>query len=156
MSSDPRQLFFGLLEKTNVLSLATINEQQLPEVSQTPFLYSDNKIWVYTSSLSSHTNNMLTRPVASVMVSDEQPQTNPFAIVRASIHCRVEVVPNKQESILNLLEEKLGETVSLLRQLPDFHLLALIPQTGRFIQGFGQAFDINFETLELSHIRPNN
>jgi heme oxygenase (biliverdin-IX-beta and delta-forming) len=38
-----------------------------------------------------------------------------------------------------------GEIVSLLRQLPDFHLFALTPTQGQFIAGFGKAFVVDAE-----------
>ena len=52
------------------------------------------------------------------------------------------------------MAERLGGTVGLLRQLGDFHLIKLTPQTGQYIAGFGQAFDIDFAELELEHINP--
>ena len=50
---------------------------------------------------------------------------------------------------LDKMSDELGETMSLLRSLPDFHLLQLIADKGRFIAGFGQAFTININKNEL-------
>ena len=41
------------------------------------------------------------------------------------------------------MNDQFGETVELLRSLPDFHLLALTAVKGRYIAGFGKAFVIN-------------
>ena len=41
------------------------------------------------------------------------------------------------------MQEKFGETIELLRSLPDFHLLALTPVNGKYVAGFGKAYSIN-------------
>lgn len=46
-------------------------------------------------------------------------------------------------TILQAMENKFGNVVSLLRSLPDFHLFCLKPQSGQYIIGFGQAYPID-------------
>ena len=50
---------------------------------------------------------------------------------------------------LDAMAAKLGDTLAVLRQLGDFHLIKLTPQTGQFIAGFGRAFEIDVEDLSL-------
>ncbi len=151
--SEYQQVLHQLLEKSPVLSLAVVNEQQEPEASLVPFLYDSDCFWVFVSQLSGHTQHLLKLPNVSVLIFNaEEKIKNPFAIQRASASCQVEIEHEKREEVLDLMTQKLGETVSLLRQLGDFHLFKLTPQKGRLIAGFGQAFDIDFATMSLEHI----
>ncbi len=147
-----------LLEKSAVLSLAVINEQQEPEASLVPFLYDSDCFWVFVSQLSGHTQHLLKAPNVSVLIfNTEEKMKNPFAIQRVSASCQVSIERERRDEILDRMTQKLGETVSLLRQLGDFHLFKLAPNNGRLIAGFGQAFDIDFTAMTLEHIgKPEN
>jgi putative heme iron utilization protein len=58
-------------------------------------------------------------------------------------------------SVLDAMQERFGEVVSVLRGLGDFMLFRLKPRSGRFVMGFGQAFVLGGEDLrELQHIGP--
>jgi putative heme iron utilization protein len=146
----------ALLESRKVAAMATLNEEQRPEASLTPFIFYQNCFWVFVSRLSSHTTNLLKRPHASLMISvEESSASNPFAVQRASIQCEAQEDQGSGEEVLKKMRLKLGETVSLLQQLPDFYLIRLTPVSGRYIIGFGQAFEIDFENIQLKHINPS-
>lgn len=49
--------------------------------------------------------------------------------------------------VMDALEKRFGNTVSLLKSLPDFRLCELRPQQGRLISGFGKAYSINAQDL---------
>lgn len=152
-----QRLFLKLLDEQQVLMLATLDQQQLPAASMTPFVFEQQALWVFVSQLSPHTDNLLQRPALSVLICDDiQGAANPFAIQRATIACRAERAGAEDaEPILAAMSAKLGETVSLLRQLPDFTLFKLKPQSGRFIAGFGKAFEVDFTSMSLQHITGN-
>ena len=157
--SEQQTILEDLFQSNQVLSLATLGAESLPEASLTPYLYYQEAFWVFVSRLSAHTENLLSRPNISFLIFDSQP-VNPFSAVRCSIHAKAEEVfaekeDEGKENVLDLMAEKLGDTVSLLRQLNDFHLIRLKPQAGTFIMGFGQAFDVEFPTLTLTHVNPN-
>jgi putative heme iron utilization protein len=44
---------------------------------------------------------------------------------------------------IQALLDKIGEVVSVLRSLSDFHSFALHPEIGRYMVGFGRTFTIN-------------
>ncbi len=142
-----------LLESSLILSLGTINKQQQSEVSLVPFLYDSGCFWIFVSQLSSHTQHLFDRSDVSILVYNaEEKIVNPFAIKRLSAACEAKPVVKNKEEMLDLMADKLGETVSLLRKLGDFHLFCIRPKSGRLIAGFGQAFDIDFSTMSLTHI----
>jgi putative heme iron utilization protein len=149
------ELLMELLQLKKTATLATLNIEHLPEASLCPFIYHQECFWVFVSRLSSHTANLLERTYASLLICvDEVDSNNPFTIRRVSIQCQAIEQP-VDENILELMRVKLGDTVTMLKQLPDFHLIKLVPKEGRFILGFGQAYEIDFDKLELTHINPS-
>lgn len=142
----PQQNLHQLIENASHLSLATLNDQQQPESSLAPFVYAAPYFYVFTSGLSSHTQNLQRHPQdASLMIHSELNLENAFAITRVSYQvkaCEIHDTEQRQ-AILASFAEKFGEIIQLLASLPDFVLFALQPQNGSFVQGFGQAFDID-------------
>jgi len=45
--------------------------------------------------------------------------------------------------ILSALRAKFGAPVDLIASLPDFQLIALTPQRGRLVAGFGEAYGVD-------------
>lgn len=56
--------------------------------------------------------------------------------------------------IVDSFEERFGKIIHVFRDLPDFRILQLKPYQGRFVIGFGAAFDIHSTDLnQLVHIQ---
>lgn len=150
-----QETIVSIVESANTLSLATLNDQQHPEVSLVPFLYYESHFYIFVSELSPHTRYLLKHKTCSLLVyNNEKEAQNYFAIERLSVSCHARCEHENKELILDLMTQKLGQTVSLLRQLGDFHLFVLVPNNGRLITGFGKAFDVDFSDLSITHVNP--
>lgn len=116
-----------------------------PHASYAPTI-SDNhdNLIIFISDLARHTGNLLTNPRAGLMfIEDEANNKNPFARRRLSYDCRVSelaVDTSEGAALLDALEQRFGNIVRRLRQLPDFHLLRLTPVQGSYVKGFGAAY----------------
>ncbi len=146
-----------LLAERRSLLLATVNPSGEPDISYAPFVRDERgNFYIFVSRLAIHTTNLLSRQQASVLfIREEAESRNLFARERLSFRCRVsELLPQDADykSWLDQMEQQLGGTVAMLRNLPDFHLLRLTPQSGRYVVGFGKAFDVDPLSGELSHI----
>ncbi len=146
-----------LLEFQKTLLFATASSAAVPELSVAPFVY-DAKgcFYIYVSELASHTANLRQNHYASVLfLGNEAEASNLFARERLIYQCQVREI-GADEPLFNTqiqaLTEKFGETVTLLKTLPDFHLFALSPQSGRYIAGFGRAYQINVAEQGLTFI----
>ncbi len=143
------------------LLLSTVGAGQIPEISYAPFIEDQRgNFWIFISELASHTANLQCRPDCSVLfIRDEQQTRNLFARERLSWRCRAQQCDAASETgvqILDQMAELHGETLSLLRQLPDFRLYCLKPLEGRYVSGFGKAWRVDPVSRELSHIGPEN
>lgn len=116
------------------------------------FCLDDTDYLILVSELALHTRNLLVRPNLDIMlIQDESAASQLFARNRLTLSCEAsEITAQHSEytSLLDKFQKRHGKTVQLLRQLPDFHLLRLTPRAGRFVMGFGQAYELGGEKLD--------
>jgi putative heme iron utilization protein len=134
------------------VTLATLSESHLPDVSYAPFLLDkQQRTYVFISLLAQHTKNLINNPHASLLwLADEQDSPNIFARERLTLHCTASLVeqdnPNYNQR-LDQLQQRHGETIALLRTLQDFRLFRFEADSGLFVQGFGKAFPVSGNSL---------
>lgn len=137
-----------LIQSQQSLLLATVTAQGKPESSYAPYVRDEKgAFYIFVSELATHTKNMLQSGCASILFIQPEEQTNNFfARKRVVFDCSISEVQQQDELYhqqLATMQKKFGETIELLRSLPDFHLLALTPVNGKYVAGFGKAYSIN-------------
>lgn len=148
----------SLIQSRQTLLLSTVTENGKPESSYAAYVRDQQGVfYIYVSELAAHTKNMLQNKLVSVLfIASENETQNFFARERIVFDCTINEIQKDDvthDTQLQAMQEKFGETVALLRNLTDFHLLALTPVSGKYIAGFGKAFEINIEKgiLKLKH-----
>ncbi|MDD5393388.1 MAG: pyridoxamine 5'-phosphate oxidase family protein [Thiothrix sp.] len=160
MSKSPQEALGQLLVQAQTLQLATLDASAEPAISYAPYVQDGvGNFYIFVSQLASHTQDLLRHPsVAVMLIADEQDARQIFARTRATYQCVAETVARDDAQfppVLDAMQERFGEVVSVLRGLGDFMLFRLKPKSGRFVMGFGQAFVLGGEGLrELQHIGP--
>lgn len=134
--------------------MATVSEALQAECSTAPFLRDkDGSIYVYLSELAQHTKNLLANPTASLMViADEAGSNNLFARQRLTLRAKaVEITTDNPQyhRILDEMESQLGNTLQVLRSLPDFHLFKFQVGDANYVQGFAKAYALQGPALEV-------
>jgi putative heme iron utilization protein len=164
MNEDAQRLqdCLTLLNTCKTLQLATVDTQGWPHISYAPFVRQNEHFYIFLSQLAKHTQHLQQMPKASVMViKDEADSRNLFARERLIIDVHVEKAElaaarsnthNNTNSILDQMEAELGNTVGLLRTLPDFVLFRLTAAQARYIAGFGKAYDLDLKRESLVHL----
>lgn len=146
-----------LIESQHTLSLATVSADGSPHISYAPFVRDDKgRYCIFVSALSAHTGNLLRDPGAMVMlIRSEAEAANLFARERLTLRCQAQEVLRDEpdyETILHCMELRFGALIQTLRGLTDFHLLALVPQSGTYVVGFGRAYEVDPASGDLRHI----
>jgi len=143
-----------LVKNQQSLLLASRRSNGDADISYAPYLLIDNVFYIFVSTLASHTDNLLNYPKASLLfIEAESSAANPFARRRLTLDSSVARIPADDPAyprILDALAQQFGETVSVLRGLTDFQLLALTPLGGRFVAGFGKAYPVD-ERWRIQH-----
>jgi len=156
----PASISQELKLRVRSVQLATLNKENEPHCGYTPCIFDGKDLIVFISQLAVHTRDLLGNPALGVMlIDDEGISNNLFARLRLRYQCVAQVIPPEDDSYTALLDryqERHGKVVSLIRQLPDFVLFRLVPQSGELIVGFGAAYQIEGENMDtFVHIKGN-
>ncbi|WP_036590140.1 HugZ family protein [Oceanospirillum maris] len=133
------------------LLISSIQPDGKPYASYAPFAIGDDCLYVLLSEIALHAVNLQHNPAASVLiVQDEDSSKELFARVRVNYSVEAELLEVDSEQWfqgVDIMEARLGDRIRNLSQLSDFRLFRLKPQGGRFVKGFGAAFDLAGNTL---------
>ena len=156
MPDKPETSALKLLSSRKTLVMATTDKNGAPNVSYAPFVHRAPRLYVYTSSLSHHTRNMMETAKASVMfIEDEARTRNFFARRRFTCQCSAESVGRETtewRTAMSLFKRKFGKVFDMIRPLPDFVLFRLVPDGGLYVRGFGEAFEVSPDMKNSKHV----
>lgn len=148
----PQQALQALRADVQSVMLSTLGEDGNPHIGYTPFVFDGRDIIVFVSQLSLHTRDLLANGrVSAMLIDDEKSSSQIFARTRVSYLCQAKAVDRDDQAFaatLDLLESRQGKMIGVLRQLPDFVLFRLQPQSGQFVMGFGQAYRLAGDNLD--------
>lgn len=167
---DPAPALAALRESAQSVQLATIDASGEPHCGYTPFAF-DTRIpgegagekagagalVIFVSRLALHTRDLIeTRRCGAMLIADESASAQIFARTRVSYQCDVDRVERdrivdgvtERERLLNVLQQRHGRMIGLLRRLGDFELFRLVPTSGQFVMGFGKAYRLRGDALD--------
>ncbi len=132
--------------------LGTTSESGQPQASYAPCVIDENRnVYIFVSGLSAHTQNLTATGKASVLfIEDEVKTQQMFARKRLSYDCTARLLERESapwEAIARQFEARFGNIVEVMKGLSDFRIFQLCPQGGRFVVGFGRAYDIDPNNL---------
>jgi putative heme iron utilization protein len=145
-------------EQFESLIISTVSQEGIPNASYAPFVMDGARnIYIYVSGLSTHTNNLQAVPKASVLfIEDESKTQQIFARRRLNYECSASLLPRDTQSwiqVISNFESRFGNIIKMMRDLPDFRVFKLTPYGGRFVVGFGAAYEIDGNDLNrLIHL----
>lgn len=149
-----REEYVAFIEQQKTMVLSSLDLEGNPFTSYAPYVLHEGTFYIYISKISDHYAFIEKSPkVSGMILADEADSPNLFARKRARFECTSKIVADEaHEHIFEVFNEKHGKPMlDLLRGL-DFSLFELTPEVGRYVVGFGKAFDINMATKELSHV----
>lgn len=128
--------------------LSTINQAGESIASYAPLLRYENKYYIYISEVSEHYGSLRANPnnVEVLFLEDESKAKS--VILRKRLRFRTQVTfINRGDEFDKVFDNFIERTgggggIKTIRTMMDFHLVALEFGKGRFVKGFGQAYDI--------------
>ena len=148
-----QQIYQTFSDQFESVILGTASSDAQPQASYAPCVVDQAKnIYIFVSGLSAHTQNLTTTKQASALfIEDESKTQQMFARKRLSYDCTAVLIARDSqqwEAIAQKFETRFGNIVELMKGLPDFRIFQLQPKSGRFVLGFGKAYDIDPENLD--------
>ena len=140
--------------------MATLGVNNQPEASYAPFVWLDDTCYLFLSALAKHTQNLNINPAISLLLIEGEGDTrNQFARRRIIWQGNTETVNRDSELFKRVMQgfrDRFGNFIDIIEPLQDFQLFKVEPQSGRFIRGFAQAFQLSGEGLvDITHINPD-
>ena len=137
----------ALCSQFKTVLMATSTLEGVPEISYSPYVIVDSRLFVFVSDLSVHTGNLKSNPVASLLfIENECDSENLHARKRVTFPVRATLLPRDdvtRERVLDQMEKKFGEIIPLLKSLPDFHLFAMHTDSAVIVRGFADAHTVD-------------
>jgi len=147
-----RRDYLALRDQVSSAQLATLSRDATPEASYAPCVWFQGDCFVFLSELASHTQNLKLNPsISLLLIEAEAAAGNAFARKRISLFGSAQIVARADDTYQTVIRDfyhRFGEVMKLIEPLPDFHLFRIIVQRGRFIRGFGQAYELAGDGLE--------
>ncbi|WP_087017989.1 heme utilization protein HutZ [Thaumasiovibrio subtropicus] len=139
------------------LQLATIGKNGLPSASYAPFAFDEAGFYILVSDLAAHGQNLKhNKSLSIMMIDDEQDAKSIFARRRLSFDTAAQLIERDTPAWaagIQTLTNRFGEMIDNLSNLGDFRLYLLTPEKGRYVKGFGKAFDVTgFEMVDIVHL----
>lgn len=127
-----------------------------PHVSYAPFAHINTGYFILISDITEHGQNLKKCPfVSAMMIQDESAARSIYARCRLSFESQAKLIDKSSmlgQQAIGALHERFGEIITQLSGLDDFNLYQLVPIKGRYVKGFGQAFELTGD--ELLNITP--
>lgn len=149
-----KEQYLQFIDTCKTIVISSIDDNGDPFISYAPFVKHEGKFYIYISKISDHYQYIEKNNLIHIMLlADEQSSPNLFARERARFQCTAENIGNEgYEEIFDQFESIHGKPMmGVLRGL-DLSLFELTPQEGRFVVGFGQAFDIDVTGDRFIHV----
>lgn len=146
--------YLKFTDSLKTLMLSTVDGDGKPFISYAPFVKKDGKLYIYISRIANHFRYLEANPAVDVMlIEDESATDNQFARQRARFICTAVNIGNEgRDEIFELFGERFGKQMIGVLKTLDFSLFELTASAGRYVAGFGQAFDIDLAADTFEHV----
>lgn len=137
----------------NSVSLATLSADKEVVCSYAPFVNTPWGNYIYISEVSEHFNNIRENPnnIEIMFLEDESKAASVILRKRLRYKVKASFIERGEvfDKIYDEFEKQTGGEggIKTIRNMLDFHLVKLEFQKGRFVKGFGQAYDIENENV---------
>ena len=148
-----------IISKNKTIIIAVNNKINYPEIGYAPYIVLNKFFYIFSSELSPHIKNLLYNQKGTFMIiEDEYKVKNIWARVRLKFEAQIKIVDKKERNynkICNHIENAHGNSLNLIKQFNDFHLIKISPIKGIIITDFGNAFILDGISLEVKNkIKP--
>lgn len=147
-----QEQFYGFEDHFKSAVLSTVDHDRLPHASYAPFVIDAQKnFYFYISEITQHTKNLLDNGLLSILlVEDESATAQVFARRRLSYQATAVCLDRESEEWIQAFKsfkQRFGNIIDRFRDMSDFKIFKCTPHKGRFVIGFGAAYNINKNDL---------
>lgn len=131
-----------LLDKQKTLIISSLDNDNKPRISYSPYVLEGDKFYIYISKIAEHYHNIVNNPEISIMIiEDEQDVDITFARERVSFTGKARILKENEE-IIEKFSKRQGKSIMDMLVSLDFDVFEIEVIEGRLVKGFGKAFDV--------------
>ena len=151
MDQQSEQSLAHLIRSTRTAALGTLHAGE-PNLAMVAYAFAGDfsAFYIHVSRLGKHTTDMENDPHVSLLITEvDDNRPDPQTLVRVSIRGMAEVLPRTgpgYSQVRKVYLERFPEAEQFF-SLGDFNLWKITPRGGRFVAGFGRAFNLVPEAL---------
>ncbi len=161
LESQLSEEILAFINSRKSLMLSSLTEEGKPYASYAPFAIDGEHIYLLLSVIAIHGVNLEVNSEASVLIVEDEDSANQlFARIRVNYQVTAELIADdtseEWKKGVDTLVARHGEMSKNLSQLSDFRLFKLTTQGGRYVKGFGRAYQLAAGSLAesgLEHLR---
>ncbi len=145
------QTLAHLIRETRIATLGTLHDGE-PNLAMVAYSFAEDfsTFYIHVSRLGKHTTDMENDPRVSLLITEtDDHRPDPQTLARVSIRGTAEVLPRTEPNytqVKSIYLERFPEAEQLF-SLGDFNLWKITPKVGRYVAGFGRAFNFVPEVL---------
>jgi putative heme iron utilization protein len=151
MDTTSEQTLAHMIRETRIAALGTLHEGE-PNLAMVAYIVSDDfsTFYIHVSKLGRHTRDMETDPHVSLLIAEtDDRRPDPQTLARVALQGLAEVLPRDAADYPRIKArylQRFPET-ELLFSLGDFNFWRISVRSGRYVAGFGRAFNLVPEAL---------
>lgn len=144
-------------QQCKTLQMATLTAG-MPHVSYAPFTCNKEGFYILVSDIAQHGQNLKhSKNVSIMLIEDESNSKQLYARRRLTFDTTAQLIDKRSPVGLQAISDltnRFGDIIDNLAELKDFNLYQLTPEKGRFVKGFGKAFDISgADMVDMVHLK---
>jgi putative heme iron utilization protein len=145
------QTLARILRETRLATLGTLHEGE-PNLAMVAYTVADDfsAFYIHVSKLGKHTRDMEADHRVSLLIAEtDDRRADPQTLARVSMQGIAEVLPRTASDYTFIRTRYLRRfpEAEPLFTLGDFNIWKIAPKSGRFVAGFGRAFNLVPEAL---------
>lgn len=151
MDQQSEQTLARLISETRVAALGTLHDGE-PNLAMVAYAVAEDfsSFYIHVSKLGKHTADMENDPRVSLLIAEtDDHRADPQTLARVSIRGTAEILPRTDPNysqVKSIYLQRFPEAEQLF-SLGDFNIWKITPRGGRFVAGFGRAFNLVPEAL---------
>ncbi|ULO04198.1 flavodoxin family protein [Campylobacter sp. RM12651] len=146
------------------VNIASVSKNNQVICSYAPIIFKNDEMFIFISEVAEHFSSIKNNSnnIEIMFLEDESKAKTIFARKRLKYQVNAKIVDDRREELFEVLKEKYGNEVNIFSKMLDFHFIQLSIKSGRFVKGFGAAFDIDSNNkaaevrLNMPHKLHNN
>ena len=151
MDRQAEQTLAQLIRLARIAALGTLHAGE-PNLAMVAYAFADDfsAFYIHVSRLGRHTTDMENDPRVSLLIAEiDDRRPDPQTLARVSLRGIADMLPRSDPSysqIRKIYLDRFPEAEQFF-SLGDFNLWKITPKGGRFVAGFGRAFNLVPEAL---------